>query len=370
MKCVFLILGKDKDLDNLKIIENNLVPVYETSTGEKVVYGSELHDVLGVKSPYREWSARRLKDCDALEDEDYTSVEISTLSGGSPKKEHIIKLDTAKEMAMLERNEKGKQVRRYFIQIEKKYKEMEKGEAFHIGKSDIFAEIFLNKQEKDQTILNMPSVKSWEGQRVVTFKDIDYVHQRPSGTAKRNFNKNKKYFIVGEDFYEISPYEFRTAFYEEMDSRQQNNILIFTESGYLMLVKSFRDDLSWNVQRQLVNGYFRGRELAKENQAQSTRASKVYSSNVCLVPLKQSWYINNEDLINEICQKLKLSTKELIHIILSDLGRTYDLKAANKIYKEQKGYQPEYSTDIIAYFPELEKLANDSLNSLCRIANS
>lgn len=107
----------------LRIIENELVPVYEASTGEKVIYGSELHAVLQVKSSYREWSVRRLKDCDALQNEDYTSVEISTVSGGTPRREHIIKLDTAKEMAMLERNEKGKQVRRYFIQIEKKYKE-------------------------------------------------------------------------------------------------------------------------------------------------------------------------------------------------------------------------------------------------------
>ena len=50
---------------------------------------------------------RRLNDCDAIENEDYDSVEISTVSGGTPKKEHIIKLDIAKEMAMLERNEKG-----------------------------------------------------------------------------------------------------------------------------------------------------------------------------------------------------------------------------------------------------------------------
>lgn len=110
-------------MSDLKIIENDLVPVYETSTGERVVYGTELHVALGIKSPYREWSARRLKDCDSIKDEDYTSVEIPTLSGGTPRKEHIIKLDIAKEMAMLERNEKGKQVRRYFIKIEKKYKE-------------------------------------------------------------------------------------------------------------------------------------------------------------------------------------------------------------------------------------------------------
>lgn len=108
-------------MNELKIIENELVPVYETSTGEKVVYGSELHEVLEVKSRYREWVDRRLSDIDAVENEDFQAAEISAPSGQTMK-EHIIKLDTAKEMAMLERNEKGKQVRRYFIQVEKKYK--------------------------------------------------------------------------------------------------------------------------------------------------------------------------------------------------------------------------------------------------------
>lgn len=113
-------------MKDLRIIAKDLVPVYETSTGEKVVYGSELHAALEVKSPYREWSSRRFKDCDAEENEDFHSVEYSTLVGGSPKKDHIIKLDTAKEMAMLERNDKGKEVRRYFIQVEKKFKEQQK----------------------------------------------------------------------------------------------------------------------------------------------------------------------------------------------------------------------------------------------------
>lgn len=106
----------------LRVIVNELVPVYETSTGEKVVYGSELHTVLGAPSVYREWVKRRLTDIDAVDKEDFEGVEISTPSGQT-KKDHIIKLDTAKEMAMLERNEKGKRVRRYFIQVEKKYKE-------------------------------------------------------------------------------------------------------------------------------------------------------------------------------------------------------------------------------------------------------
>ena len=109
-------------MQTLQVIENELVPVYETSTGEKVVYGSELHSVLEVKSNYRDWIRNRLGDCEAVEKEDYEAAKILAPSGQT-KIDHIIKLDTAKEMAMLERNEKGKQVRRYFIQVEKKYKE-------------------------------------------------------------------------------------------------------------------------------------------------------------------------------------------------------------------------------------------------------
>ena len=108
-------------MTDLKVIENELVPVYETSNNEKVVYGSELHAVLGVKTPYKDWSSRRLSDVDAIENEDFEAAQICAPSGQT-KKDHIIKLDTAKEMAMLERNEKGKEVRKYFIAIEKKYK--------------------------------------------------------------------------------------------------------------------------------------------------------------------------------------------------------------------------------------------------------
>ena len=109
-------------METLRVIESELVPVYVTSTGEKVVYGTGLHEALDVKSNYREWSKRRLAECDAVENKDFQGVEISTPSGQTMK-EHIIRLETAKEMAMLERNEKGKQVRRYFIQVEEKYKE-------------------------------------------------------------------------------------------------------------------------------------------------------------------------------------------------------------------------------------------------------
>lgn len=102
-------------------------------------------------------------------------------------------------------------------------------------------------------------IKEYKGQRVVTFKDIDEVHQRPEGTARRNFNENKHRFIEGIDYFVRNSYEAK----EEFGITAPNGLVLITESGYLMLVKSFTDDLSWQVQRQLVNTYFRAKELVQ-----------------------------------------------------------------------------------------------------------
>lgn len=112
-------------MNDLRVIENELVPVYITSTGEKVVYGTELYEYLGSKQEYSNWVKNRLRECDSVEDTDFTTI-LSKSTGGRPKQEYIIKLATAKEMAMLEHNQKGKQVRRYFIRVEDKYKEAKK----------------------------------------------------------------------------------------------------------------------------------------------------------------------------------------------------------------------------------------------------
>lgn len=110
-------------MDKLQMVENELVPVYVTSTGEKVVNGRELYSVLKSRQDFSTWVKKRLLDCDAVENEDYDRFHKKMEANNATMIDYIIKLDTAKEMAMLERNEKGKEVRRYFIQVEKKYKE-------------------------------------------------------------------------------------------------------------------------------------------------------------------------------------------------------------------------------------------------------
>lgn len=109
-------------------------------------------------------------------------------------------------------------------------------------------------------------IKEYGGKRVVTFKDVDTIHGRPEGTARKRFSDNRKHFVEGIDFYKITPSEFRTAI-GEMDARQSNDVTLLTESGYMMVVKSFNDDLAWDVQRELVNSYFRAKnaELNLQN---------------------------------------------------------------------------------------------------------
>lgn len=100
-------------------------------------------------------------------------------------------------------------------------------------------------------------IKEYNGQRVVTFKDIDTVHQRPSGTANKRFIDNKKRFIEGEDYFTVSSSEIRKTHIFPISDNDFKDKTLITESGYLMLVKSFTDDLAWEVQRQLVKSYFK-----------------------------------------------------------------------------------------------------------------
>lgn len=101
--------------------------------------------------------------------------------------------------------------------------------------------------------------KEFKGQRVITFKEIDLVHERVEGTANKRFLDNQQHFIEGIDYFELTG-----AVLKEIKRLPNFGIglnaskaILITESGYLMLVKSLSDDLAWTVQRELVNKYFR-----------------------------------------------------------------------------------------------------------------
>ena len=107
---------------------NQLITVNLNDNQEPVVSGRQLHEALGVNSNYTTWFDR-MTEYGFTENEDYVLLSNfgnQTGRGGHNKVDHIIKLDMAKEIAMIQRTDKGKEVRQYFIQVEKDFNSPEK----------------------------------------------------------------------------------------------------------------------------------------------------------------------------------------------------------------------------------------------------
>ena len=112
---------------------------------------------------------------------------------------------------------------------------------------------------KDKEIL----VKEYKNQRVVTVWDISEVHNKEVKRINELFNRNKERFLKDYDYFSLTPTEFSESFKTSQNFIPNNvkKINVFTESGYLLLTKTFSDDLSWEIQRILISSYFKIKEL-------------------------------------------------------------------------------------------------------------
>ena len=106
---------------------NELINITLNDSHEPVVSGRQLHEALGVKTKYADWFNRMI-EYGFTENQDFLLLknEQQTGRGGHNKVDHIIKLDMAKEIAMIQRTDRGKEVRQYFIQVEKDFNSPEK----------------------------------------------------------------------------------------------------------------------------------------------------------------------------------------------------------------------------------------------------
>ena len=106
---------------------NEIIKVTVNDNHEPIVSGRQLHEALGVKTEYRKWFGR-MAEYGFEENQDFARVtqKCPTPGGLQDMTDHIIKLDMAKEIAMIQRTDKGKEVRQYFIQVEKDFNSPEK----------------------------------------------------------------------------------------------------------------------------------------------------------------------------------------------------------------------------------------------------
>lgn len=100
-----------------------LIPTQSNDNGDLLVSGRDLHEFLESNERYSKWFDR-MKSYGFMEDIDFTSGQKSTLVNNGAVREledHLLTVDTAKEISMLQRNEKGKQARQYFLELERRW---------------------------------------------------------------------------------------------------------------------------------------------------------------------------------------------------------------------------------------------------------
>lgn len=244
-------------------------------------------------------------------------------------------------------------------------------------------------------------IKEYNNVRVVTFKDIDMVHERPDGTASRNFRKNRGYFIEGEDFYSIDqPDEIRRLGFTRPQGGTSANIVLITESGYLMLVKSFTDDLAWKVQRELVNAYFRVKDVTSVILAMAERITQLEKNNNDkftaletkidkIVPTQPNYFLWKKNianpLVNSVSNILGISVADTYKAIYDDMvirgfNQPYAMNRFCNKYKVDSVSTIDAVADVDEYirmfmdsankFLEMKTSASDTLTVKSRVNNN
>ena len=226
-------------------------------------------------------------------------------------------------------------------------------------------------------------IKEYQGQRVITFKDIDKVHERPEGTARKAFNRNKDYFILAKD----NPMSVSWT----MNVIPPKGLTLLTESGYYMIAKVFDDDIAWDVQRQLTDGYFRYKEEATENKLSlainnmtqtlssiNDRLSKLEEqSNKKKLPVKKysRWKTNTFKKLNTLLSYVnknsdeKLSLRNIIHLVIGETENTYNIEISEyaDLYKCEFGIDSDIKVevlDVINHYKDIRDMFTLTLDSI------
>lgn len=253
------------------------------------------------------------------------------------------------------------------------------------------------------------SIKEFNGQRVVTFKDIDNVHSRPDGTARMAFNRHRKRMVRNEDYFVITPKDLensqlntKRSIESQIDEIRTSGIYqvsprgttFITETGYLMLVKTFDDDLAWKVQRQLVSTYFKAKETQQNNtdsqfmSALSKMTETLSSINDRLSSLEKnqskpklpaSKYSNWKSNVFKKFYLIMNFTNEnsddhykitdIMGLIFKELQDTYNIEISDydEMYKCEYGLDLDtkvQTLDIINHYKDIRDMFTLTLNSI------
>lgn len=153
---------------DFKKINEGIISIYENSSKEKVINARELHVALENKRKFSDWIKQRIKQYDFIENIDYIRFHnfVKADARGYGNKtliEYYITIDMAKELCMIENNAVGRKIRRYFIETEKRYKEIIN------NPSNIFdfMRLALDEIEKNENNINRVEMMALNNQKEI-----------------------------------------------------------------------------------------------------------------------------------------------------------------------------------------------------------
>ena len=149
---------------------NELIKIEVNENQEPVISGRALHNFLEVATPYDKWFPRMV-EYGFTEGTDFSTF-LSESTGGRPATDHAVKLNMAKELAMIQRTEKGKQARQYFIKVEEEYNSPEKimARALQIAEKELSHLRLENKVQEQQIAELKPKASYYD--LVLQCKDL------------------------------------------------------------------------------------------------------------------------------------------------------------------------------------------------------
>ena len=186
----------------------SLIKITENERGEPTVSGRELYKFLEVTERYSNWFNRMLQ-YGFVENVDYLGCKVFNTQARQELQEHILKISMAKEIAMLQRNEKGKQIRQYFIEVEKRYNDP----MYQMARSLQYANNIIeqnrieinkleleNKEQKEIIIEQKPKVEYYDkvtsSKKAISMSEVAKLLKFKSKTNKRPIGRNILFGIL------------------------------------------------------------------------------------------------------------------------------------------------------------------------------
>lgn len=218
-------------MNNLTLVEKGLIQVFKNENHEALVDARELHEFLDSKQEFANWIKSRIEKYDFVESIDFTTfdnfIRRDKSNLGTKRIEYILKLDMAKEIAMVENNAQGRAIRRYFIEVEKKFRQ----QAIDVSKlspeMQLFKQIFdsvaktqLEQQHLKNEVTSMRLEIATANDTIQNVKDTLLVRDEDwRNSVRRMLNK------VSQNS-SMSYQEVRTESYKTLEDRARCNLSI------------------------------------------------------------------------------------------------------------------------------------------------